>query len=206
MKKSVALFLLLSCLLPSCVRKKGEKVAHKTHKYEEKGRTGTYDEDLGAFVLEDEADYDLFEEATDKKGAKKEPIDDSWAWEELDEGQPTEKIYFDFNESKIKKDQLPLIRYDADLAKMACDDGAEVYVEGHSCLITRSQMYNQALSQRRANAVKKELVKFGVPQKCLKAVGHGTAFLITKADGKDAQAPNRRVEIKFKYPNAQIGA
>jgi len=200
-KRSVVVFLLLSLLLPSCVRRKHATTGkNNVHKYEDGGRTGTYDEDLGAFVLEDDTDYDLFEEASEEGGTKKDDIDDSWAWEELDDDQPTETIYFDFNEGNLKKDQEPILRYNADLCKLACEDGAEIIVEGHSCLITRSQMYNQALSQRRANTVKKELIKFGVPKKCLKAVGHGTAYVTTKAEGKDSQAPNRRVELKFKYP------
>jgi len=201
MKKSIALLLLLSLFLPSCIRKKSDqRHGKKIHKYEERGRTGTYDEELGAFVLEDDTDYDLFEEADEKGGTKKDEIDDSWAWEELDDDQPTEIIYFDFNDSKIKPNQKHIVRYNADLAKLACEDGAKVIIEGHSCLITRSQIYNQALSQRRANIVKKEFIKLGVPKKCLKAVGHGTAYVVTKAEGKEAQAPNRRVEIKFDYP------
>jgi len=201
MKKSFTILLLLSLMLPACMRKKDlVKTNKKTQKYEEQGRTGTYDEDLGAFVLDDETDYDLFDEAQKKTGSKKAVADDSWAWEELDEEQPTEPIYFNFNESKLKPDQKQALHYDADLAKLACEDGAEVVVEGHSCLITRSQMYNQALSQRRAETVKQSLVKLGVPKKCLKAVGRGTSHLITKAEGKEAQAPNRRVELKFKYP------
>ena len=51
-----------------------------------------------------------------------------------------------------------------------------------------------------SDQVKKELIKLGVPKDCLKAVGRGTSQLITQAEGKEAQAPNRRVEIKFIYP------
>lgn len=202
MRKYLAVFILLSLIFPACIHRKGTgKSAKKVHKYESESRSGTYDEDLGAFVLEDEADYDLFEEAEAKTDAKKfETEDDLWAWEDLDEDQPAETIYFDFDESKIKNDQKPVLKYNAGLIKLACEDGAEIVLEGHSCLITRSQMYNQALSQRRADAVKKELIKLGAPKKCLKAVGRGTSQLITKAEGKEAQAPNRRVEIKFKYP------
>jgi outer membrane protein OmpA-like peptidoglycan-associated protein len=201
MKSYITVFILVSLLFPACIRKKDSaQIAKNVKKYEEV-RSGTYDEDLGAFVLEDEADYDLFEEVEVKKDHKAvDGEDDLWAWEDLDEDQPAETVYFDFNESKIKKDQMPILKYNADLVKLACDDGAEVIIEGHSCLITRSQMYNQALSQRRADAVKKALIKLKVPSNCVKAVGRGTAQLATKVDGREAQAQNRRVEIKFKYP------
>ena len=203
MRNYVAVFVLLSLLFPACIRKKdsAKSVAPKNVQKYEEVQSGTYDEDLGAFVLEDEADYDLFEEADTAKDHKvAEADEDLWAWEDLDEDQPAETVYFDFNESKVKKDQMPILKYNADLVKLACDDGAEVIVEGHSCLITRSQMYNQALSQRRADAVKKALINLKVPVDCMKAVGRGTSQLATKADGREAQAANRRVEIKFKYP------
>jgi outer membrane protein OmpA-like peptidoglycan-associated protein len=186
------------------MRKKNSVHSKKNVKKYEEVRSGTYDEDLGAFVLEDEADYDLFDEVEVKKDHKvMEGEEDLWAWEDLDEDQPAETVFFDFNKSTIEEkneEQMRALRYNADLVKLACDDGAEVIVEGHSCLITRSQMYNQALSQRRADAVKKALIKLNVPEGCMKAVGRGTSQLATKADGREAQAPNRRVEIKFKYP------
>ncbi|KKP95844.1 MAG: hypothetical protein US13_C0002G0154 [candidate division TM6 bacterium GW2011_GWE2_36_25] len=202
MRKYLAIFILLSLMFPACIHKKGTgKSAKKVQKYENESRSGTYDEDLGAFVLEDDADYDLFEEAEAKKDAKKvETEDDLWAWEDLDEEQPAETVYFDFNQAKIRNDQRPVLKYNAGLIKLACEDGARVILEGFSCLITRSEIYNQVLSQRRADAVKKELIKLGVPKDCLKAVGRGTSQLITQAEGKEAQAPNRRVEIKFIYP------
>ena len=202
MKRYFAIFILLSLAFPACIKKGSSvKPSKDVQKYEET-RSGTYDEDLGAFVLEDEADYDLFEEAASKKESKGADVDeDLWAWEDLDEDQPAETVYFNFNESKIKNDQRLVLKYNADLVKLACDDGAEVIVEGHSCLITRSQMYNQALSQRRADTVKKELIRLGVPKDCLKAVGRGTSQVVTKDEKSDAQALNRRAEIKFKYPN-----
>ena len=73
MRKYLAIFILLSLMFPACIHKKGTgKSAKKVQKYENESRSGTYDEDLGAFVLEDDADYDLFEEAEAKKDAKKE--------------------------------------------------------------------------------------------------------------------------------------
>jgi len=214
--------LLLSLLMPACVRKKsGSHVsAQKTQEYgKDFGKASTYDENVGAFVLEDDAQHDIFSEATDTgKGetkaetditkktetqAKKSELDDAWAWQELDEEQPTKIIHFDYDSAKIRADQETDVRYDAQLAITACKEGAKIIVEGFSCLITRSEIYNQALSQKRANAVKKRLIKLGVPAKCIKAVGRGTSCLITHEEGKQAQAANRRVEVKFIYPREE---
>lgn len=224
MKKYFALLLLISFALPSCVRKKtnaakqatpvelkDEKSSQKTNK------PGAYDEELGAYVLDEDADKDVFETPAPeaKKGEEKtvEPVapvkveqvkqdlpDDSWAWQEMDENSSAEVIHFDFDSSHIRKDQEPAVKYDAQLAKLASDDGATVVVEGHSCMITRSNQYNQALSQRRAQSAKDALVKNGVPEKSIKAVGRGTSHCITRAPGKEEQAPNRRAEVKFIYP------
>ena len=65
-----------------------------------------------------------------------------------------------------------------------------------------SDAYNQDLSQRRAESVKAELVRSGVPAGLITAEGFGKADQVKDCpDGKRAEliaclAPNRRVEIK----------
>lgn len=214
MKKGLCALIVLSLLLPCCVRKKTATTPKKvsTHQHADKNdqQNGSYDDDAGAFVLDDDADYDVFD--TKKPAAKKadgadstadaatkkdESSDDSWAWEELDEEQPTKIVNFEYDSAQIRPEEEPKVRYNAELAKFACKDGSTVVIEGHSCLITRSQEYNQVLSQRRADRVKSEFKKLGVDQNCLKSVGRGTSQLLTRAEGKLGQAPNRRVEVKF---------
>lgn len=223
MKRFFAVILLMSVIfLPSCIKKTTVKQIKPTAVTQQqaptvksasaqvdKEKAGAYDEDLGAYVLEDEAEKDLFDAADTKVKSTgvekpadkaKKLSDDSWAWQELDEDSSAEVVHFDFDRSEIRKDQEPLVKYNAQLAKLAVADGATIIIEGYSCLITRSQLYNQALSQRRADAIKNIFIKFGVPANSIKAVGRGTSNLITKAPGKEAQAPNRRVEVKFLYP------
>lgn len=68
-----------------------------------------------------------------------------------------------------------------------------------------SENYNQALSQKRANAVKNELVKQGVPTEIITAVGMGKADQIVSCEGvkgaelKECLKPNRRVIIQTNY-------
>ncbi len=104
-----------------------KKRKHSHVKYEKSaGKASGYDEEIDGFVLEDD-DYDLFDEAEKQDGAKKDALDDSWAWEELDDEQPTEIIYFDFDRVNIKNDQGPIVRHNAELAKLACEDGGDSY-------------------------------------------------------------------------------
>ena len=214
MNNKICFVLLVSLLAPACVRKKTattHKTSQKAQAYDENLPKTTYDENVGAFVLEDDAGHDIFSEAKDVKKSGAEPdktsgitektdLDDAWAWQELDEEQPTQIIHFDYDSVQIRPDQELAIKYDAQQAKSAVKDGATVVVEGHACLITRSQSYNQALSQKRADVVKKRLVQAGVAAKSIKAVGRGISCLISQAEGKEGQSPNRRAEVKFIYP------
>lgn len=213
MRKFLCIVLLAAFMAPACVRKKTKSVKpnQKARVVESDFNKGpAYDEEVGAFILEDDAEKDVFsqEKSAAKQGAApvekqiREDLDDTWAWQELDEEQSTEVIRFNYDSAAVRPDQASAIRYDAHLAQEACKDGATVVIEGHSCLITRSQQYNQALSQKRANVVRERLMSMGVPAACMKAVGRGTSQLVTHAEGKEGQAPNRRVEIKFIYPRA----
>lgn len=215
MTKGICALVVLSLLLPCCVRKKTPQAPTKVTAYvhdKHAGRPGTYDDDVGAFVLDDDADYDVFDSSklatkkvadapVQKETAKKdEQADDLWAWQELDEEQPTKVINFDYDSARITADQMPKVRFNAELAKFACKDGATVVVEGNSCLIARSEDYNLIISKRRADQVKRVFIKLGVPVHCIKSVGRGTSQLLTRAEGKLGQAPNRRVEVKFVHP------
>ena len=72
-----------------------------------------------------------------------------------------------------------------------------VSVVGHTD--TRGEAaYNQALSERRANAVKAWLVAHGVPATRVNASGAGESRPRASADTDEAHRANRRVEIEIK--------
>jgi len=73
-----------------------------------------------------------------------------------------------------------------------------VEVQGHTDN-TGSDAVNLDLSQRRADAVKDYLVKAGVPQERLKAVGYGPARPIADNSTKSGRALNRRVEFIINF-------
>jgi outer membrane protein OmpA-like peptidoglycan-associated protein len=97
-------------------------------------------------------------------------------------------VFFAFNSSKIasKKEILNL----ESLANMAKNNGAKLKVTGYADSATGVASYNQQLSERRAQAVAKELIKLGVAEENIVVEGKGGV-----ADVKPASY-NRRVIIE----------
>ena len=58
-----------------------------------------------------------------------------------------------------------------------------------------SDAYNQALSERRAQAVRDYLVKAGLPAQILTVQGHGKSLPLVRGTSEAARAKNRRVEL-----------
>lgn len=68
-----------------------------------------------------------------------------------------------------------------------------VDIEGHTDA-QGSDKYNQELSQRRADSVKKELLtRYGIAASRVNAIGHGEAKPVASNDSADGRAQNRRV-------------
>jgi outer membrane protein OmpA-like peptidoglycan-associated protein len=79
-----------------------------------------------------------------------------------------------------------------------------VSVNGHTDDVG-SDVYNQKLSERRAQAVRDYLVKAGLPAEVLSVTGHGKALpLVPRADDT-ARAKNRRVELAIANTRIQYG-
>lgn len=102
-------------------------------------------------------------------------------------------VNFDFDKSIVRKADL------ADLQKAVAFvekyPGYNISVEGHTDSVGKEK-YNQALSERRASAVKKYLVANGAthPDK-IKPVGYGETRPITDNKTAGGRFKNRRVEI-----------
>jgi len=118
---------------------------------------------------------------------------------ELDE-ESFDRVQFEINQNKIKKDQEAHVQRDIALAKKAVSAGKEVVVSGHTCQLG-SASYNIALSQKRAEAVRKEMMKEGLPAEKVKILGLGyetplvTSDAIDRAEKIKDLAPNRRAEV-----------
>jgi outer membrane protein OmpA-like peptidoglycan-associated protein len=79
-----------------------------------------------------------------------------------------------------------------------------VLIAGHTDS-TGSATYNQALSERRAAAVARELVRNGVAARRLRAVGFGESRPVAGNDTPEGRARNRRIEFIVR-PLAEDGA
>ncbi len=113
-----------------------------------------------------------------------------------------DRVQFNFNKNDIRQDQTPVVKKDIALAKKAVAVGKEVVVAGHTCQIG-SASYNVALSQKRAETVKKEMMKEGIPAEKVKTLGLGYESPLVWSDSanrvekiKDL-APNRRAEVNI---------
>lgn len=195
--KYVSLCLLALVLVtPGCLRrKKTDKVSvHSDARQGKKERKRVYDEELGAFVLEDDAEYDIFnQEPTTKEDAKRR---DELAWEHLQQADEEDVVRFGYDSTAVKPEEMPKIERNVARLKerLAQDPHATVTVVGHSCKITKSERYNDMIAQRRAENLAKEYRKRGIPAKNIKAVGRGATLLVDENPGEEHQKVNRRAE------------
>jgi len=104
-------------------------------------------------------------------------------------------VFFDWNKANITPEAASILdKVAADAKKMA---GAKIVATGYTDL-SGSADYNLGLSERRAEAVKADLVTMGVPAANITTIGRGEADpLVPTADGV-REPQNRRVQIQFK--------
>ncbi len=102
-------------------------------------------------------------------------------------------IYFDFDKADIKPESRPTIEEIAKLLKN--NPNLKLYVVGHTDNVGTLE-YNMKLSERRAQAVVKELVeKYGISKDRLKAFGVGPLSPVNTNETEEGRALNRRVEL-----------
>jgi outer membrane protein OmpA-like peptidoglycan-associated protein len=103
------------------------------------------------------------------------------------------EIQFDYNSADISKASMPSVHA---LGKALTDPslkGSTFVVAGHTDAVG-SEPFNQELSERRADSIKRYLVeKFGIAGSDLVAVGYGKSRLKDAANPTDAA--NRRVQV-----------
>ncbi|MFN8666214.1 MAG: OmpA family protein [Gemmatimonadaceae bacterium] len=85
---------------------------------------------------------------------------------------------------------------DRAVAALAPYPGVRVRLSGHTD-VRASEAYNQALSERRVNAVREYLASRGVAVERLEASARGEAQPLVNGSGARDHARNRRVEIRY---------
>ena len=102
------------------------------------------------------------------------------------------EIRFDFNESTIAPEYQELIKKLATATQE--NKNIKVSVVGHTDTMGTSN-YNYALGGRRAEAVQKMLIKYGIPASQIVAVSAGEEGLAIPTPDNTPNADNRRVRV-----------
>ncbi|MDR3345560.1 MAG: OmpA family protein [Campylobacteraceae bacterium] len=111
----------------------------------------------------------------------------------------SEKRHFNFDFDKAQ-----ILTSDKDVAKLIAEDlqkygDIRLRAEGHAD-ITGSKWYNLQLSQKRADAVKKELNENGIDLSRIDSEGCSSERPLKPNDTEEGRAENRRVEVVFVAP------
>ena len=114
-----------------------------------------------------------------------------------------DNIYYDFDRYVLRKDALPVL--DKVVVFLKSNPGMNIELRSHTdCRGT--QVYNMALSQRRAKSAVDYLIHNGIPSKHLTAKGYGETMLLNNCacEGKitttcsdEENQVNRRTEFKI---------
>jgi len=100
-----------------------------------------------------------------------------------------QSIYFDYDRSEIRPDQVS--RLEADAAWLKEHRDAKFTIEGY-CDERGSEEYNLGLGDRRANRVKEYLVEHGVETSRIRIVSYGEERSICRDASEDCYQRNRR--------------
>lgn len=103
-------------------------------------------------------------------------------------------IYFDFDRSEIRRDQLD--RLDKNLRYLLKDGDVKVLIEGH-CDERGTTEYNFALGERRAQAVREYFVRNGISPGRIQILSKGEEDPMAAGHIEAAWGKNRRAQFKF---------
>lgn len=149
---------------------------------EDKGTGGLYGDELGAggTGVGDSAGF----EGTALSGPGGEP------------GSPLSQrvIYFDYDSSEVPGQYRPVI--EAHAAYLSSTPNALVTVEGHTDE-RGSREYNLALGERRAVAVRRQMVLLGASAGQVRTVSYGEERPAVEGGDEGSWAQNRRAELVY---------
>ena len=131
--------------------------------------------------------------------AAEEELSTAVAWSDTQVSE-FEALRFNFDSAKLADGQSEALKKDVEIAKRAAEKGEKVVLDAYACQIGE-EAYNLALTQRRANALKKRFVEAGVPEEAIEAVGRGQACPLANTNATERLQrirelePNRRAEL-----------
>ena len=104
-------------------------------------------------------------------------------------------VYFDFDKYNIKASEWPKVEKLAELLK-SNNSNYTIRIEGN-CDEWGTEEYNYALGLKRADSVKKALIKLGVDPKKLTVISYGELNPVCKAHTKSCWEKNRRDNFTY---------
>ncbi|MBT8359754.1 MAG: OmpA family protein [Desulfobacterales bacterium] len=113
----------------------------------------------------------------------------------ISEGRTSEgmmPVYFDFDSSDVRQDQVSRIEVNADFAKK--NSGVNIRIEGNTDPRGTNE-YNMALGERRAQSAKKYLVNLGANQANLSTISFGEERILLHGHDELSWAQNRRADF-----------
>lgn len=124
-------------------------------------------------------------DGTGINSAQRPPADGDWA-----HGQFA-PVYFDYDSAKVRPNEVSKIETVAAQLKSGT---SKLVVEGH-CDERGTAEYNRALGERRAQAVREELVRLGVSADRISTVSYGKERPVDMGHEDTAWSRNRRCEF-----------
>jgi outer membrane protein OmpA-like peptidoglycan-associated protein len=172
-------------------------------------------EDTDAFEDEDgcpdpDNDHDGFSDFDDQCPAEAEVINGNKDYDGCpDEGLIEmrndrivleEQVLFDFERARVKSAARPVLAAIASLHQQH-PEWLKIRIEGHADA-RGNEEFNHELSRRRADNVRKELIKLGIPAELIESEGYGSSRPRDKRGEPRAYQRNRRVEIVVVSPKS----
>ena len=105
-----------------------------------------------------------------------------------------QKLLFDFDQYELKPQYYSAL--DEVAARLSQNPATRIEIQGHTDNIGAAN-YNQALSEKRARAVKNYFVRKGVEEDRLFPEGFGFTMSAASNENEAGRALNRRVELAF---------
>lgn len=103
-------------------------------------------------------------------------------------------VFFGYNKFNLTQEGVDIVR---EAAATAMQQGfVTILVTGHTDT-SGSSTYNQVLSERRAESVKKALVAQGIPAAGIETTGKGETLLAVQTADREKEPRNRRAEINL---------
>ena len=102
-------------------------------------------------------------------------------------------VNFDFDKATIRPDARPVL--DEAIRILSQEGTVALVAEGHTDSVGSTD-YNQTLSERRADAVRRYLINGGITPERIRTEGFGESGPVASNDTDEGRAQNRRVELR----------